>query len=59
MLESLERLGVLDLTHKRFEEHVRGTKLRVVSSIGFKELETTRGIYSYVAGTQWHDLAQT
>lgn len=37
MLGSLDGLGVIDLTDKGFEEHVRKTKLRVVSSVCFKK----------------------
>ena len=37
MLEPLEGLGVVDSTSKGFKEHVRRTKLKVVSSVGFKK----------------------
>jgi hypothetical protein len=37
MLGSLDGLGVIDLTDKGFPEHVRKTKLRVVSSVNFKK----------------------
>ena len=37
MLESLEGLGVVDLTNKGFEERVRRTKLKAVSSVGFRK----------------------
>lgn len=37
MLDSLEGLGVIDLTDKGFEDHVKRTKLRVVSSVCFKK----------------------
>ena len=37
MLESLEGLGVVDLTNKGFEEHVKRTKLKAVSSVGFRK----------------------
>ena len=37
MLDSLEGLGVVDLTNKGFEEHVKRTKLKAVSSVGFRK----------------------
>ena len=37
MLGPLDGLGVIDLTDKGFEEHVRQTKLRVVSGVCFKK----------------------
>ena len=37
MLASLDGLGIIDLTDKGFDEHVRCTKLKVVSSVSFKK----------------------
>ena len=37
MLASLDGLGIIDLTDKGFDEHVRRTKLKVVSSVSFKK----------------------
>ena len=37
MLASLDGLGLIDLTQQGFDAHVRKTKLRVVSSVGFKK----------------------
>jgi len=37
MLGWLDGLGVIDLTDNVFQEHVRKTKLRVVSSVNFNK----------------------
>ena len=37
MLGWLDGLGVIDLTDNGFQEHVRKTKLRVVSSVNFNK----------------------
>ena len=37
MLASLDGLGLIDLTQQGFDAHVKKTKLRVVSSVGFKK----------------------
>ena len=56
MLGSLDGLGVIDLTDKGFQEHVRKTKLRVVSSVNFKKwkplmaLKTTWALSAPILG---------